>query len=667
MIIESPAQSTTTTPLHNIEAERREKTTKRSTKTRTSTTDTMLTNKERRMSMLEMYDIVDELGVFGKYTLYWKHPGGSLNVKHLITDSDILLMLNSLPRNRQLHVFLEEDVEPITRTGNDIRSEGVEPVTTETHIRTEAVEPITRTDIRTESEDDYEDSDYVVVDSSDGDSGFEESEIDMSDEEGFAHDVHVGIHTEMDCTNLNSDLLGGLPAMTLDDENVGVDDLHSASESDSDGEFTKNRKPRCPEFHNESDSLNPQFEKGMIFGDKDTLKQSEQYSMIYYYLGEIRQTNPGSTTILMLDERVFLRMYIFLQACKDGYKARCRSVLSIDVCHLKGYYGGTFLAVVAVDANDIIYPLAYAIFEAENQSSWSWFLSLLGTDLEIRKPYMKEFEDAMAELKALSLPAFDWLKGKDPAQWSRSHFSPRSKCDMLLSNLSECFNKMILDARDKPILTLMEMKYQVSTGPLNQHAVDMEHHTCSCRKWDITATDIPTLHPTIIEPKLRRPPGRPKKQRVKEADEAQNKSGPKWTKKGLVLYCSKCKQPGHNQRACKGVVGANRPVRPPRVASVKPPLRTLKLQVRRATNNMPTSSSPAVCAISSSATDISARTSSSPFAFIPTPSYGMIVKRMSSSQEDNTGSQHLSQSSNVIQTSQEDNSPCTMVKKPRMV
>ncbi|KAK8627769.1 hypothetical protein V6N13_135371 [Hibiscus sabdariffa] len=107
-------------------------------------------------------------------------------------------------------------------TDSDIRSEGVEPVATKTHIKIEAVEPIIRTDIRTESEDDSEDSYYVDVDNSDGDSGFEESEIDMSDEEGFAHDVYVGIHTEMDCTNLNSVLLGGLHAMALDDENVGL-------------------------------------------------------------------------------------------------------------------------------------------------------------------------------------------------------------------------------------------------------------------------------------------------------------------------------------------------------------------------------------------------------------------------------------------------------------
>ncbi|KAL4339649.1 hypothetical protein GQ457_08G016010 [Hibiscus cannabinus] len=374
-------------------------------------------------------------------------------------------MVNS-PRNRHMHVFLEEEVvalkphiettrneldQPV-RTDTDIRTKSVEPVTTKTDIRIESVEPVTtETDVRTKLEDDSEDLDYVFVDSTDCDSGFEESDNDMTDEEGFARDVNVGINHEMDINNLINDLLGGLPAITLDDENVGFDELHSASDSDSNSEFTKIRKVRCLELNVESDSLNPQFEKRMIFGDKDTLKHSfrqygiknrEQYSMIYDYLREIRKTNPGNTTILMLDDRVFLRMYICLQACKDGYKAGCRHVLSIDGCHLKGYYGGTFLAAVVVDANDSIYPIAYDVVEAKNQSSWSWFLSLLGTDLEIGNTYVKEFEDAIAELKALSAPAFDWLKRKDPEQWSKSHFSPRSKCDMLLINLSECFNKV---------------------------------------------------------------------------------------------------------------------------------------------------------------------------------------------------------------------------------
>ncbi|KAK8577324.1 hypothetical protein V6N13_027603 [Hibiscus sabdariffa] len=203
-----------------------------------------------------------------------------------------------------------------------------------------------------------------------------------------------------------------------------------------------------------------------------------QYSMIYGYLGEIRTSNPGSTTILMLDNRVFLRMYICLHACKEGYKAGCRSVLSIDGCHLKGYYGGTFLAAVSVDANDHIYPIAYAVVEAETESSWNWFLSLLEADLGIGSSHnITIVSDKQKGLKEAILEVFsaaehrncvrhlysNFKNQQDHAQWSKSHFSPRSKSAMLLSNLFECFNKMILEARDKPILTLMEMVKRATT------------------------------------------------------------------------------------------------------------------------------------------------------------------------------------------------------------
>ncbi|KAL4302903.1 hypothetical protein GQ457_10G015980 [Hibiscus cannabinus] len=508
-----------------------------------------------------------------------------------------------------------------------------------------------------------------------------------------------------------------------------------------------------------------------------------QYSMIYDYLGEIRTSNPGSTTILMLDNRVFLRMYICLHACKEGYKARCRPVLSIDGCHLKGYYGGTFLAAVSVDANDNIYPIAYAVVEAKIESSWNWFFSLLGVDLEIgssynitiglkeailevfpaaehrncvrhlysnfknqqgfrgknlkdalwkasRATYLKQFEDAMDELKALSKNAFDWLNAKDPAQWSKSHFSPRSKSDMLLSNLSKCWPTHAGGH-----------KYQVSEGPLNQHAVDLENGTCSCRKWDITG--IPCIHVVsvmslnnqrpesfvhtcyksttqqqiyshfiqpmrgsnqwvkdtscepVIEPNLRRPPYRRKKKRVKEADEAQN-SGAKWTKKGLTMYCSKCKKPRHNQMTCKGEVDSNKKrtttqTSGPSVSHSS--VRTSKLQVRRATtlssppvmpttsaspNVMTTSSSPPVMPTSSphvmttlSSPPVMPTTSASPqispFVFIPTPGNGMRVRWMQSSHEDVNGGQQLSHSSTITQNLQEESNPSIPPKKPRMV
>ncbi|KAK8631685.1 hypothetical protein V6N13_028467 [Hibiscus sabdariffa] len=249
----------------------------------------------------------------------------------------------------------------------------------------------------------------------------------------------------------------------------------------------------------------------MIHGNED-----EQYGRIYDYIAELRGRNPGTTIICKLDNRVFERIYICLQACKDGFKAGCRPIISIDGCFLKGHFQGYLLAAVGIDANDCIYPLAYVVVESENTSSWCWFLQNLEEDLELtnshhytfmsdkqkglmdgiselfpndehrtcvrhlylnfknrsgfqgktlkdalwkaaRATYMKEFTNSMTQMRAISEEAFDWLQKKDPAQWSKSHFATHCKSDMLLNNMCERFNKMILEVRDKPILTMLEM------------------------------------------------------------------------------------------------------------------------------------------------------------------------------------------------------------------
>ncbi|KAH1121790.1 hypothetical protein J1N35_004950 [Gossypium stocksii] len=145
------------------------------------------------------------------------------------------------------------------------------------------------------------------------------------------------------------------------------------------------------------------------------------------------------------------------------------------------------LATVGIDTNSDIYFIAYVVIESENEASWCWFLELLLLDLEIVKSYQisfmfnkqkkvsfktkafkyllwkaarlstqRDFDDAMAELKNTNEDAYDWLKGKNLAHWSRSHFSLKSKSNMLVNNLCECFNKMIFEVRRKPILTMIE-------------------------------------------------------------------------------------------------------------------------------------------------------------------------------------------------------------------
>ncbi|GAA0140416.1 hypothetical protein LIER_35231 [Lithospermum erythrorhizon] len=63
----------------------------------------------------------------------------------------------------------------------------------------------------------------------------------------------------------------------------------------------------------------------------------------------------------------------------------------------------------------------------------------------------------MKKMKSLDVLALKWFEDKDASQWSRAYFTPTSKCDVLLNNMCKVFNSFILDARNKPILTIMPM------------------------------------------------------------------------------------------------------------------------------------------------------------------------------------------------------------------
>lgn len=52
-------------------------------------------------------------------------------------------------------------------------------------------------------------------------------------------------------------------------------------------------------------------------------------------------------------------------------------MISIDGTHLYGQYQGTMLFSVGVDANDQLFPLAFAIIEGENNNSWAWFMACI--------------------------------------------------------------------------------------------------------------------------------------------------------------------------------------------------------------------------------------------------------------------------------------------------
>jgi len=112
-----------------------------------------------------------------------------------------------------------------------------------------------------------------------------------------------------------------------------------------------------------------------------------QYNRLYDYQVELLRSNTGSTVIVVKDpefeEPIFQRMYICLDALKKGFIAGCRKVVGLDGCFFKGAITGELLCAIGRDANNQMYPIAWAVVERENNDSWDWFCDLLFKDIQV--------------------------------------------------------------------------------------------------------------------------------------------------------------------------------------------------------------------------------------------------------------------------------------------
>ncbi|KAF3780927.1 hypothetical protein EJ110_NYTH38062 [Nymphaea thermarum] len=253
-------------------------------------------------------------------------------------------------------------------------------------------------------------------------------------------------------------------------------------------------------------------ERGMaaIYGSVE-----EGYSLLPAYCEEIKKTNPGSVAQIFTtgSEHRFHRLFISFYPSIQGFIKGCPPLIGIGDIHLKSKYLGTLLSATSFDGDGALFPLAFGIVDVENDESWMWFLSEIHKLLEMNTSKMPQltvlsdgrkgiadavkrkfptaahafcmrhlsenfakefknprlvnilwkaayavtasgFREKMAEIEELSADAGKWIQQVPPSRWTLTYFEgPRF--GHLASNVDE-FNKWILDARELPIIQVME-------------------------------------------------------------------------------------------------------------------------------------------------------------------------------------------------------------------
>nr|GEW22803.1 hypothetical protein CTI12_AA091940 [Tanacetum cinerariifolium]GEX17592.1 hypothetical protein CTI12_AA091940 [Tanacetum cinerariifolium]GEX18889.1 hypothetical protein CTI12_AA091940 [Tanacetum cinerariifolium] len=169
---------------------------------------------------------------------------------------------------------------------------------------------------------------------------------------------------------------------------------------------------------------------------------------------------------------------------------------SFQIKSLREEHKGELLIAIGRDANNQMYPIAWAVVKVENFKNWSWFISLLAEDLELghdtcitiisyshkglldvvsdwlpnveHREYIRHvfanfknkfsgvqlqrlfwkaagttvesiFYNNMDQIKSITPKAYTYLAERNPNSWSRAFFDLNSKCASFENGIAETY------------------------------------------------------------------------------------------------------------------------------------------------------------------------------------------------------------------------------------
>ncbi|KAH0865007.1 LOW QUALITY PROTEIN: hypothetical protein HID58_082218 [Brassica napus] len=174
-------------------------------------------------------------------------------------------------------------------------------------------------------------------------------------------------------------------------------------------------------------------------------ENDQHFSRLRDYRLELLESNEDSTVELETfngddGSDVFYRFYVCFAALKKTWCAHCRPIFGLDACFLKCTTKGQLLVAVGRDANNKMFPIAWAVVDVESEDNWVWFIEKLQTDLNLHDGEGFTIISDRQMVIILNL----------------AFFTPSSTCDDVSNNISESFNHAVDPARSMPLVEMLE-------------------------------------------------------------------------------------------------------------------------------------------------------------------------------------------------------------------
>ncbi|GJT47448.1 zinc finger, PMZ-type containing protein [Tanacetum coccineum] len=242
---------------------------------------------------------------------------------------------------------------------------------------------------------------------------------------------------------------------------------------------------------------------------------------------------------------------------KNGWLDGCRRVIGLDGCFLTHTCKGQLLTAMGRDANNQMFPIAWAVVSVENKNNWCWFLSLLHEDLSLGiGSGLKVISDAhKGSIEAVA----SWFPNAEhrqfwlvfPSAFQEVEVRRGDEAYEVNLNTRKCSCRMwelsgIPCVHAIAAYTHMKMEPELGVSQFYSKNKWLEAYQHSIRPVPGSKLWKPVDFPKPLPPIERKMPRRPRKVRIRHPTENDHEI----SRRRRVMHCHKCWEVGHNKSPC---------------------------------------------------------------------------------------------------------------------